>query len=224
MFLEFAFMPSSAPLQIEPRKQPVQGRSTATVEALYQASIQVLLELGYRKLTTTRVAERAGVSVGSLYQYFPNREALIAAVIARHLESVLAVVERQARALRGRRLSEIVCGLVDAVVAAKAASLDISRALQEPLAEMRGAQCVHATTLKMAQPLAEVLRSCRDARFKDAEKLAVLTVVACSALLQMALTDAGPTGDGALDMESLRAHMRAMVLGYLREMRVRTAR
>ena len=81
-------MASSAPLQIEPRKQPVQGRSTATVEALYQASIQVLLELGYRKLTTTRVAERAGVSVGSLYQYFPNREALIAAVIARHLESV----------------------------------------------------------------------------------------------------------------------------------------
>jgi len=86
---------------------------------------------------------------------------------------------------------------------------------------MRGAQCVHATTLKMAKPLAEVLRSCRDARFADAEKLAVLTVVACSALLQMALTDASQAGGGALDMDGLRAHMRAMVLGYLRQMRVR---
>ncbi len=214
-------MPSPAPLQIEPRKQPVQSRSAATVEALYEASIQVLLEVGYRKLTTTRVAERAGVSVGSLYQYFPNREALIAAVIARHLEKVLAVVERQGRALSGRTLTEIVCGLVDAVVAAKSESLEISRALQEPLAEMRGAQCVHATTLKMAKPLAEVLHSCRDARFADAEKLAVLTVVACSALLQMALTDASQAGGGALDMDGLRAHMRAMVLGYLRQMRVR---
>jgi AcrR family transcriptional regulator len=214
-------MPNLASPQIEPRKQPVQSRSAATVEALYEASIQILLELGYRKLTTTRVAERAGVSVGSLYQYFPNREALIAAVIARHLENVLAVVERHARALRGRTLAEIVCGLVDAVVAAKSESIEISRALQEPLAEMRGAQCVHTTTLKMAEPLADVLRSCRDARFDDAEKLAVLTVVACSALMQMALTDASQTFGGALDMEGLRAHMRAMALGYLREMRVR---
>lgn len=213
-------MASLAPTQIEPRKQPVQSRSAATVEALYEASIQILLELGYRRLTTTRVAERAGVSVGSLYQYFPNREALIAAVITRHLENVLAVVERQARELSGRTLAEIVRGLVDAVVAAKSESIEISRALQEPLAEMHGAQCVHATTAKMAKPLADVLHSCSDARFDDAEKLAVLIVVACSALLQMALTDASQTFGGALDMEGLRAHMRAMVLGYLREMRV----
>ena len=56
----------------KPRKQPVQARSEATVSALCQASIQVLLAVGYRRLTTTRVAERAGVSVGTLYQYFPN--------------------------------------------------------------------------------------------------------------------------------------------------------
>ena len=61
-------MASPAPPQIEPRKQPVQSRSTATVEALYEASIQVLLELGYRKFTTTRVAERAeqGKQAGDL--------------------------------------------------------------------------------------------------------------------------------------------------------------
>ena len=74
----------------KPRKWPVQARSEATVSALFEASIQVLLAAGYRKLTTTRVAERAGVSVGTLYQYFPNRQALIICVIERYLEDIVS--------------------------------------------------------------------------------------------------------------------------------------
>ena len=66
----------------------VRGRVVEVDGALHQAEsgeslvkIQVLLRVGYRKLTTTLVAERAGVSVGTLYQYFPNRQALILCVI-----------------------------------------------------------------------------------------------------------------------------------------------
>ena len=58
------FMPVRPRYSLKPRKRPVQARSEATVSALFDASIQVLLAVGYRKLTTTRVAERAGVSVG----------------------------------------------------------------------------------------------------------------------------------------------------------------
>jgi AcrR family transcriptional regulator len=60
-------------ITLEPRKTPVQERSTVTVEAIYEATFQVLLAVGPDRLTTTRVAERAGVSVGTLYQYFPNK-------------------------------------------------------------------------------------------------------------------------------------------------------
>ena len=202
--------------QIEPRKQPVQSRSTATVEALYEASIQVLLELGYRKFTTTRVAKRAGVSVGSLYQYFPNREALMAAVIARHLEAMLAVIERRCREVQGRPLDEMVTGMIDAVIAAKWEHIEISRALHEPMAEVRGEECVRDAEVSMAAPIAEILRSCSDACFRDEERIAVTMVISCSSLLQAAITDKTK----AFDRDSLRTHMRAMVLGYLREMRV----
>jgi AcrR family transcriptional regulator len=61
----------------EPRKTPVQARATVTVEAISEATIQVLLSQGVKRLTTTRVADRAGVSVGTRYQYFPNKKSLL---------------------------------------------------------------------------------------------------------------------------------------------------
>ena len=63
-----------------PRKQPKQERSQATVEAILTATAHILTEDGYDRLTTNRVAERAGVSIGSLYQYFPHKDALIFAL------------------------------------------------------------------------------------------------------------------------------------------------
>jgi AcrR family transcriptional regulator len=65
----------------------VQARSTATVDAILSATIQVLLSEGQERLTTTRVAYRADVSVGTLYQYFPNKQALLRAVLERHVVS-----------------------------------------------------------------------------------------------------------------------------------------
>src|SRR3954471_13605862 len=64
-------------LSISSRKQPQQARSSGLVTAILDAAIQVLAKEGAQRFTTARVAERAGVSVGSLYQYFPNKAAIL---------------------------------------------------------------------------------------------------------------------------------------------------
>src|SRR5882724_427346 len=62
---------------ISSRKQPQQARSSELVAAILDAAVQVLTKEGAQRFTTARVAERAGVSVGSLYQYFPNKAAIL---------------------------------------------------------------------------------------------------------------------------------------------------
>src|SRR3954469_14460843 len=75
-----------------PRKLPRQGRSKATVEAILAATAKVLAKEGYEGASTNRIAKVAGVSVGSLYQYFPSKEALVSAVIDRHSEELSALL------------------------------------------------------------------------------------------------------------------------------------
>ena len=78
-------------LQTNPRKEASQERSRSTVDALLEATARVLLNEGYDKASTNRIAEVAGVSIGSLYQYFPSKEALVAAVIDRHTQQISRV-------------------------------------------------------------------------------------------------------------------------------------
>jgi AcrR family transcriptional regulator len=75
-------------LQTNPRKLASQERSRSTVDALLEATARVLVREGYDRASTNRIAEVAGVSIGSLYQYFPSKEALVAAVIDRHTQQV----------------------------------------------------------------------------------------------------------------------------------------
>ena len=104
---------------LEPRKAPRQARSAATVEAIHIAAIQVLLADGVTRLTTTRVAERAGVSVGTMYQYFPHKEALLFALVRQKLGAIAAAMEEAAARLAGNSLAAISDGLVQAWLDAK---------------------------------------------------------------------------------------------------------
>src|SRR6201996_3571841 len=70
-------MPPRPRTEISSRKQPQQARSTELVEAILDAALQVLAKEGAQRFTTARVAEKAGVSLGSLYQYFPNKAAIL---------------------------------------------------------------------------------------------------------------------------------------------------
>jgi len=76
----------------KPRKSASQDRSRATVDALVEATARILVKEGFDRASTNRIAETAGVSIGSLYQYFPGKDALVAAVIDRHTEDLMHVV------------------------------------------------------------------------------------------------------------------------------------
>lgn len=76
------------------RKEPRQARSRATVEAVVQAAARILSDQGWAGFTTNKIADAAGVSIGSLYQYFPDKLSLVEAVRRRHLDDCLAVMQR----------------------------------------------------------------------------------------------------------------------------------
>ena len=112
-------LPQLSRASLEPRKTPVQARSTASVNAILEATIQVLLDVGKERLTTTRVALRAGVSIGTLYQYFPNKSALLQAALRRHLSEVAEAVETVCREQEGESLTRMTTALITAFLEAK---------------------------------------------------------------------------------------------------------
>ena len=93
------------PRRLAPRKVPRQERARETVEAILQAAIHVFATHGYAGTTTNLVAERAGVSVGSLYQYFPHKNAILAALHQRHTGPVAEVVAHAVARLADPALS-----------------------------------------------------------------------------------------------------------------------
>jgi AcrR family transcriptional regulator len=88
--------------QLRPRKRPVQARSQRTVDVVLKAAAQVFSSRGYAGGTTNHLAERAGVSIGTLYEYFPNKDALLVALMEHHIHEGERVLQRAAAEMAGR--------------------------------------------------------------------------------------------------------------------------
>lgn len=97
----------------KPKKTPRQSRSAATFAAIVEAGARILREGGYEALTTNRVAELAGVSVGSLYQYFPNKEAILVEMVRRHLVDLGSGISAIAARADQLTLEELVSALIE---------------------------------------------------------------------------------------------------------------
>jgi AcrR family transcriptional regulator len=98
------------------RNEPVQARSTARLTALLDAAAAAIDELGYERLTTAMVAERAGASIGTVYRYFPDRIAVLQALAGRNLDRVLTSIERSVGDRRSTGWREAVISFFDAYV------------------------------------------------------------------------------------------------------------
>ena len=117
----------------KPRKQASQDRSRATVDALIEATARILVRDGFDKASTNRIAGEAGVSVGSLYQYFPGKEALVAAVIERHNGDLLKVVRGAVAKVAEQPLEVGVRKLIAAAVAGHRVNPRLHRVLAEQI-------------------------------------------------------------------------------------------
>lgn len=152
---------------LDRRKKPQQARSTVTVDAILEATIQVLLTDGPARLNTTRVALRAGVSVGTLYQYFPNKQALLFAVLERHLLMIVDAIETACRDHSGTPAEMMVVAAVSAYLQAKRRQCEVSRALYLIAVELDARTLIEATTRRGEQAIAAMLSTASDCRYSD---------------------------------------------------------
>lgn len=118
---------------VKPRKSALQERSRATVDALVEATARILVKEGFDKASTNRIAEVAGVSVGSLYQYFPSKEALVAAVIERHQQEIAQTVQGELADVLAQPVEKAVRQLVAVAVKAHRVNPRLHRVLAEQI-------------------------------------------------------------------------------------------
>src|SRR5215471_1846118 len=205
-------MPLPARSGFQPRKTPVQARAAVTVGAISEATIQVLLRQGAHRLTTTRVAERAGVSVGTLYQYYPNKQSLLFAVLADHLDHVASAVETACLAARHRPLAAMVSAAIEAFVDAKTARLDVSVALYRIAAEVGGPALAKRALTRTRTALEAMLQTAPDIA-SPPDPFAVEMMCAAMAGATRHVLEAGAS---PAMIRGLRQHLIVLCQSYMR--------
>jgi AcrR family transcriptional regulator len=188
-----------------------QARAEATVGAIREATIQVLLAEGERRLTTTRVAERAGVSVGTMYQYFPHKQALLYAVLEGHLAYVAAAVEAACERHRGRGIAEMADVLVTAFLDAKVERLDLTKALYLITEDLDTTTLLAGVLDRNVASTAALLATAPDADFENLSSVA-FTVFSGIAGCTRIVFERGAT---PVRLRELRRELSLMCRSYL---------
>lgn len=199
--------------KISPRKEPQQERSRATVDSLLEAAAQLLVEEGFHKASTNRIAERAGVSVGSLYQYFPNKEALIAAVVEEFGDRQFEVLASTLAHVVDAPLEEAVELLVKAMLEAKLLEPELGQVLFEQLPQVGQIGVLRAWTERACNVVQAALEVRADeVEVRNIELASFVLVSACHGIVHSAVLQRPELlSEGSLANETAQ-----LVLGYLR--------
>lgn len=196
---------------LEPRKTPVQARSAASVEAILKATIQVLTSVGKERLTTTRVALRAGVSIGTLYQYFPNKSALLQAALNRHLNEVTEAVERVCQEQKANTLQHMATALINGFLDAKMKDAKASAALYSVSSDVDGAKIVQQMGVRTNKAIVEMLSTAREPITKDPQLVASMLQGAMVGVSRRLLESGSP----GKQLNALRQELIFFVCAYL---------
>ena len=197
--------------RLTPRKQPKQRRAEETRERILDAAARVFAEWGYSQGTTNRIAEAATVSVGSLYQYFPNKDSILVELVRRHVVAGAVLVAERLADVPDRSEARV-RALVDAVVANHADAPRLHQVLFEEaprppelLAEL------HELERAVVTAVASMLRADDTVDVPDVDMAAWLTVATVESLTHRYVS----SHPGELDLDRFAAELTRMVVAYL---------
>jgi AcrR family transcriptional regulator len=201
----------TALLRTSPRKAPRQERAKATVDAILRAAAHILRSQGYDALSTNEVARRAGVSIGSLYQYFPSKESLVLALADEHSAEVRALLMKTVEQLQGAPVRTVVETFIEGMMRVHEVDPQLHRALTEHVPRIGGWEKVKELTLPGAQ-LVRAWLEANAAQFRkvDLDTATFVLVTAVESITHMSALEAHP-----VDQKTLAREISELVLRYL---------
>jgi AcrR family transcriptional regulator len=190
------------------------------VDAILRATVQVLLRVGKERLTTTRVAVRAGVSVGTLYQYFPNKSALLQAALKLHLEQVAEAVELACQQQEGKTLRQMASTLITAFLDAKMRDLKTSAALYSVSSDVDGAKIVQQIVIRYNKAIVRMLASSSEPLATDPQLVASMLQGTMAGVMRTLLESSAPEKQ----FDALREELIFVACAYLDACSARASR
>ncbi|MEO9078126.1 MAG: TetR family transcriptional regulator [Rhodanobacter sp.] len=202
--------------RISQRKQPQQARSTESVAVVLKAAAQVLAAEGAQRFTTARVAERAGVSVGTLYQYFPNKSAILFRLQSDEWRETTDMLQRILEDQRNTPLERL-RNLVHAFIRSECEEADMRVALDDAAPLYRDAPEAHAARASVDRTMQSFLR-------ESLPKASTATCAMAGELINRTMSAAGKqfseSPRSATEIDSYADAMSDMFCAYLKDLGV----
>jgi AcrR family transcriptional regulator len=193
------------------RRLPKQDRARATVDAILAAAVQVFLADGYPNATTARIAEVAGVSIGSFYQYFPNKEALVAALGEREMQRMTDLLAGQLARAQKSKPRTVIRKCIKAVLDYYEEDAALQRVLVEHVPHVSGLQRIHVLDMNVVDIVRGYFEGHIGSRRKNAH-VAYFVVMHAVRAVAFGYLFQRPAG---LDTETLADELTDLVAPYL---------
>jgi len=197
-----------------PRRRPRQARAQATVEAIIKATARVLVDEGYDHASTNRIAQAAGVSIGSLYQYFPSKESLVSALVDEHIHKMMTALSARLENLDKATLPQATQMTVEGLIDAYRVDHRLYHVLCEEVPKIGSLTKVYDFERQVAEMNRSYLNRLRDElRPKDLDRAIFILINAVPGIIRAAI-DADPegTGDAALTREIIDLILRYLMV------------
>jgi AcrR family transcriptional regulator len=204
-------LPHPPQVVLNPRKLPIQARSAASVDAILEATLQVLLHVGKERLTTTRVASRAGVSVGTLYQYFPNKSALLQAALRLHLDGVSDAIELICKQQKGEPLRPMITALITTFLKAKLRDGKTSVALYSVSSDVDGQKIAQQVGTRANKSIVRMLATSSESLTTDPHIVASMLQGMMGGVSRRILESGAPQKQ----IDTMRAELIVMACAYI---------